>query len=101
MNDTNDVDKQFVREEQPDSAVRLSPADLHTAADSADLLPDGNCPCEWLGEETPEIAPCGGCENNVRLYRDDPVHWRGLHWHLHCAFEEAKYRTSACANAKE
>ncbi len=90
MNDTDDVNKQFEQEKKSASAVPLSPADSHAAVDSVDLLPDGNCNCQWLGEETPETAPCGGCENNVRLYRDDPVHWRGLHWHLRCAFEEAK-----------
>ena len=54
------------------------------------LLKDGNCNCEWIGKGDLATPPCGGCENNVRLYRDDPIHWRNKHWHLRCAFEQAK-----------
>ena len=74
QNDNNNPDKHSSHENSPRS-----------------LLKDGNCNCEWLGiGDDLALPPCGGCENNVRLYRDNPIHWRNKHWHLRCAFEQAK-----------
>lgn len=43
-------------------------------------LPDGDCAC------THEILfDCGCGEDSARTYRDDVVHWRGLHWRAGCS----------------
>lgn len=52
-------------------------------------------------EYTMETFSCGGCQNNVRLYRDDNVlRYDGKHWHpdclaLHLEKENAALRSIA------
>lgn len=65
---------------------RLSPPDDCSRMS----LKDGDCNCVWIENQDLADQPCGGCENDVRLYRDDPIHWRDKHWHLRCAFERAR-----------
>ena len=45
------------------------------------------CACDWV-DGNPE-QPCGGCERQCRLYRDDVLHWQGTHWHPVCALGHA------------
>jgi hypothetical protein len=40
------------------------------------------CDCRW-SEDCPEV-PCGCGQEQVRLYRDEAYHWRGLHWRTPC-----------------
>jgi hypothetical protein len=40
------------------------------------------CDCRW-SEDCPEV-PCGCGREQVRLYRDEAYHWRGLHWRTPC-----------------
>jgi hypothetical protein len=40
------------------------------------------CDCRW-SEDCPEV-PCGCGLEQVRLYRDEAYHWRGLHWRSPC-----------------
>jgi len=55
------------------------------------------CNCIWLGDEPhPEISGAGsvacGCGENdceINCYRQTPIHWRGKHWKVICAFKRA------------
>ncbi len=56
-----------------------------------DLPPvsDGDCHCEWLENENRDVQQCTGCQSEIRINQDIPIHWRGSHWLLKCAFEKA------------
>ena len=54
------------------------------------LLKDGDCDCSWFAGNGVAVQKCGGCNRDLRLFCDAPLHWRGRHWHLRCAFEDAK-----------
>lgn len=53
-------------------------------------LKDGDCNCEWMGNDDLQKQVWGVCENEVRFFRDDLIHWRETNWHRRCAFEFAK-----------
>ena len=46
------------------------------------------CDCDWFEMQEP-TAVCGCGERHARLYRDRVIHWRGGHWVLWCAFQQA------------
>lgn len=43
------------------------------------------CDCYTLGEQP--ICGCG--KHELRLYREEVIHWLGQHWAVKCAFENA------------
>jgi hypothetical protein len=48
------------------------------------------CRCDWMKEvEALQDCGCGRDDHHVRLYRDVVVHWKGGHWRIECAFEDA------------
>jgi hypothetical protein len=50
------------------------------------------CDCPWIGEDAVDALQDCGCRKDghqVRLYRDVVVHWKGEHWRVECAFEDA------------
>lgn len=82
---------------QEDDETETAP--LSSRNDSSEMaLKDGNCNCIWIGDQGLEVRACGGCKKDVRLYRDDPIHWRNKHWHLRCAFEQAKSELAGESN---
>lgn len=57
---------------------------------SKDVNAYGRCDCH-TADMMPAVtyAACGGCGNDVRYLCDESVHWRGKHWHMRCALDEA------------
>lgn len=52
-------------------------------------LRDGRCDCAQELWEVPCGCSEGGDGHMVQFYRDTPVHFKGLHWRLPCAFTAA------------
>jgi hypothetical protein len=57
--------------------------------------------CTCYEDEGMTSANCAcGC-GTIRLYRDDPVHWRGKHWHAICGVKAEAVAAEREACAKE
>ena len=45
------------------------------------------CDCDWVADEDTKTCGCG--EKHCRLYRDNVIHWDGVHWLYPCALKAA------------
>lgn len=59
-------------------------------SEAEELLPDGQCKCDWIYADASSPRLCGCGEHHCRIWRDRIIHWHGSHWLIECAFEAAK-----------
>jgi hypothetical protein len=58
------------------------------------------CDCKWVELESGGVEPCGGCDQNCRLYRDEVFHHDGKHWHTKCLAVEFQTEWQSAEKAR-